>query len=929
MDAAMVGSADAGRASGGGDAELVGRADECGRLDELLAAAVEGRGGALVLRGTAGVGKTALLDRCAARAGGMRVLRATGVPFEAELPFSALFELARPVLDLLDELPAQQADALRAAFALGGGPGSVNRLAAYVATLSLLTTAAERGPVLCLVDDAHWIDHASTEALLFTARRLLADRVAIVFAARPAAGFDAPGLPELPVSGLGQDAAVRLAMRSGLDRRVAAELAAATEGNPLALIELPATLTEGQRRGRSPLDHPLALAERIEATFLAQARGLPTEAWRALIVCALSEAGDLVLLERVLKAEGLHLGALDPAVDAGLIRVERQEVTFRHPLVRAAVHSLVGPGQRRSVHLAIAAALAVDPDAVDRRAWHLAAAATGPDEEVAALLVGSAERAQRRGGVVAGARAYERSARLTPDPDTRALRMIRAAIAWTNAGASGRAVALHEEALTLTKRVDLRCTARGALTHVALQHGDTAAADEAYLAEAEEYARTDPLDAGRMVSGAVNRCWARLDIAGMVSVCGRAVELLSGPSGPKWPKGPIRLATAQVLAGQPGGVALAREWMAASAERVDGSAAELAEVFYWIEDYDTARSLLEPEIRQARAAGDLYLLAYALPRMAGLECRTGRLRSAYRAGAEGALIGEQVGLPVVWADALVALATVEALLGEEAEALSHLESARGIVPAGYQDLEAKIRYAAAMTSVVAGRWTEAVTDLEWIEAVLRRGGVAEPSWLPVRSELAEAYAHLSRPDLAAGLVRELPADAARVTTRAAVARVRGMIAPERELDEVFAAALAVADPVVVPLERARTLLCHGQRLRRAKRRRDARDRLTGALALFENLGAQGWAQRCRTEISATGRQAPSRDDRAAGRLTAQERQIALHVAEGLTNREIATRIFLSPKTVEYHLGNVYRKLNLRSRPDLIRYLSRPPAPAAD
>jgi DNA-binding CsgD family transcriptional regulator len=909
------------------DAELVGRADECGRLDEVLAAAVGGRGVALVLRGTAGVGKTALLDYCGVRADGMRVLRATGVPFEAELPFSALYELVRPLLDLLDEIPGQQADALRAAFALDGAAGAVDRLAAYMATLSLLATAAERVPLLCLVDDAHWIDHASTEALLFTARRLLADRVAIVFAARPTAGFDAHGLPELPLSGLTPDAAVLLAMRSGLDRRVAAELAAATEGNPLALIELPATLTEGQRRGRLPLDHPLALAERIEATFLAQARGLPADAWRALIVCALSEAGDLVLLERVLKAEGLQLGALDPAVDASLIRVDRQEVIFRHPLVRAAVHSMVGPGQRRSVHLAIAAALAVDPDALDRRAWHLAAAATGPDEEVAALLAGSAERAQRRGGVVAGARAYERSARLTPDPDTRADRLIRAARAWTNAGVSGRAVTMNEEALTLTGRADLRCTARGALTHVALQHGDAAAADEAYLAEAEAYARTDPAGAGRMVSGAINRCWARLDIAGMVSVCGRAVELLSIPSGPMWPKGPIRLATAQVLAGLPTGAALAREWAAAGAERVDGSATELAEVFSWIEDYDSARSLLEPEIRQARAAGDLYLLAYALPRFAWLECRTGRLASAYRAGAEGALIGEQVGLPTVWADALSVLGLVEALLGEESEALAQLESAHGIVPAGFQDLEAKIRYASAMTSVVAGRWTEAVTELEGIEATLRRGGVVEPGWLPVRSELAEAYAHLSRPDLAAELVRKLPATEARVSTRAAVARVHGMIAAEGELDEAFAAALAAADLAVVPLERARTLLCYGQRLRRAKRRRDARERLTAALALFANLGAQGWAQRCRTEINATGRRPPDSGDGAADRLTAQERQIALHVAEGLTNREIATRIFLSPKTVEYHLGNVYRKLNLRSRPDLIRHLARLPAPA--
>ncbi|WP_051610911.1 hypothetical protein [Micromonospora sp. M42] len=355
-------------------------------------------------------------------------------------------------------------------------------------------------------------------------------------------------------------------------------------------------------------------------------------------------------------ADGLRLGVLDPAVDAGLIRVTDREVTFRHPLTRAAVHSVAGPGRRRAAHLAVAAALTGD-DTADRRAWHLAAATTVPDEGVAALLADSAERAQRRGGVVGEARAYERSARLTPDPDVRASRLAAASRAWANAGASRHAITLGEEAIGLTRRVDLRCRVKPLLAHLAQQHGDTAGA-EAYLADAQAYAQADPLGAARLMSARVNQFWARLDVTGMVPLCARVAELAAADAGATWPKGPIRLAAAQVLAGLPEGVASARALVAACAGHADGSAAELAEVFCWLGDHDTARALLEPEIDRARAADDVFLLAYALPRLAGLEWRTGRLHAAYQAAAEAVRIAEQVALPVLRAEALAALALV-------------------------------------------------------------------------------------------------------------------------------------------------------------------------------------------------------------------------------------------------------------------------------
>lgn len=919
MGATTASAAVGGTVTDGGGDDLLGRAEECRRLAALLADAVDGRGGALVVRGAAGVGKTALLDHCAARAGGMRVLRATGVPFEAELPFSALHELVRPLLHRLDDLPARQADALRTVLAIDDGSGAVNRLAAYVATLTLLATAAERTPVLCLVDDAHWIDPASAEALLFTARRLLADRIAIVFATRDVPGFDVRGVPELPLTGLAPDAAVRLAMRAGLDRRVATDLAAATAGNPLALIELPATLAEERRDGWLPLEQPLVLADHIRTTVLAHARGLPDATWRALVVCAVAGTPGAALLERVLTVEGLRLDALDPAVDAGLIKVVDREVTFRHPLTRAAVHSVAGPGRRRSAHLAVASAL-TGVDEADRRAWHLAAATTVPDERVAALLAGSAERAQRRGGVVAEARAYERSARLTPDPDLRASRLIAATWAWANAGAGGHAVTLGEEALTLTRRVDLICRVKPLLTHLAHQHGGAAVHDQTYLVEAETYAGTDPLGAAKLMSAGVNQFWARLDITGMLPLCTRVVALAGTADGPPWPKGLIRLAGAQVLAGLPEGATSARSCVAVCAGHADGSAAELAEVFCWLGDHETARALLEPEIDRARASDDVFLLAYALPRLAELEWRTGRLHAAYSAATEAVTIADQVALPLLRAEALAGLALVEALLGAEPQALAHVGDARRLLPAEFREVEVRLRYATAMTAVVAARWSEAVTELEWIRAARRHGGLVAPGWLPVAGELAEAYARLGRPDRSAELLAELGDD--RIAFRAAAARVAGLLAAEPALDEVFAAALAGCEPTVVPLERARTLFDHGQRLRRAKRRRDARDQLHAALRLFEAAGAQGWARRCRAEIDATGRRAPAPDDRTVDRLTSQERQIVLYVADGLTNREIATRIFLSPKTVEYHLGNVYRKLQLRSRTELIRHLAR-------
>lgn len=926
-----------------GPDRLLGRAAECRTLDGLLAGARQGRSGRLIVRGEVGVGKTALLEYAAAASGSVRVLRATGVAFESGLAFATLHELLCPVLDRLDDLPEVQAHALRRAFSLSRA-GAADRLAVYSATLSLLATVGESAPVICLVDDADQVDRASAEALLFVARRMATERVAIVFAARDLPGFTAPGVPELPLAGLDPPAGVRLAMCAGLSSRVASQLVEATAGNPLALVEVPAALTEAQRQGRVPADLSLWTASRVAAAFLAPARSLAEPVRRALVVCAAEGGGTLAVLARALSRMGSDLRVLDAAVAAGLLTVRGESVGFRHPLVRAAVYSAAGPGLRREAHLAMSTALR-SPDEADRRAWQLAMATPGPDERIAAALAETADRALERGGVMAQAQAWEQAARLSECPDARARRLLRSAGAWLSAGVVEHAEALLTDVVHLTREPDQRCRAQAVRGYLALQRGDTSAVGDGFTADAESMAGTDPLAAATMMSTTVSRAWARLDLVGMLRVCRRVVELggadvpgsasrpgpaASARSRPVWPRASIRLAGAQLLIGQQGGAELARACVPmCRAHPADGSASELAEILTWLGEYGSARVLLERDIAEARRRHDLLLLAHALPRLATLEARLGRLPDAHRAAVEAVHVAGQVGQRSQRAHALASLTLVTALLGDEDGCRTHADQAALVSPQGFLDIETKIRYAVGVLALGAGRYADAAVDLEWVADVLRRAGVAEPGLLPVAADLAESYARLSRQAEATAVVEDLEAAAARTGrsgVRAAAARCRGLLAPDAAFEEFFCQALALHDAVDgTPLERARTLLCSGQRLRRAKRRRKARHHLYAALALFEQFGAANWARQCQSEINATGRHRPPHAGTAPradpAQLTAQEWQIALSAMGGLTNREIADRVYLSPKTVDYHLGHIYRKLGLRSRNELIRYLS--------
>jgi hypothetical protein len=589
---------------------LHGRSTEMARIDELLAAARAGRSGALVVRGEAGVGKTALLDYAAAAADGMRVLRGTGIESEAELPFAALHLLLRPGLARLDELPPPQARALRGAFGLAEASGA-DRFGIGLAALSVLSELAGDGVLLGLIDDAHWLDRASADALLFAARRLEADGVVLLFAARED-GFDASGLAELPLGRLDRDASrALLAERTpGLPPGIADRVLAEAAGNPLALLELPAALA-GVPAPLADIPLPLPLPRRIQQTYYRQVAVLPAAARTFLLVAAAEESGDLGLVRRAAQALGVPAAAADAAERSGLITVDAQTVTFRHPLVRAAVYQGVTSAERGAAHAALADALDLAGElGADRRAWHRAVAATGPDEPIAAELEQAAARARQRLGHAAAAAALERAARLTPEPPEAARRLIAAAGAALDAGRPDAAIALAGQAQPLTAEPGARAEIARVRAWVAMERGAMHSVHELVVAGAAPIAGDDPVAASSLLMlGAIAGWWAG-DAKLVQDVADRMAGLepssLSGPAAIVHGAGGLQ-AMADLLAGRPA-VAVPRLRDLVAAVRRDRP--EQLDVRFYaanmamlIGDFDSARDLMLSTAQACRAAG--------------------------------------------------------------------------------------------------------------------------------------------------------------------------------------------------------------------------------------------------------------------------------------------------------------------------------------
>jgi DNA-binding CsgD family transcriptional regulator len=915
---------------------LIARERELGQLDELLGEARLGRSHALVLRGTAGIGKTALLDYAVQRASGFQVLHYTAVDSEAELPFAGMQALLGPLVDRLPEIPEPQARAVRAALALES-IAETNRLAVYAGLLSLLGEAAERVPLLVVVDDAHWLDRPSAEALTFAARRLTAESLALLFAVREGEGTDfGVVLPTIELEPLETAASMELLHErfgSRIAAKVARHLAEATGGNPLALLEVATLLDDGERVGREPLPDHLPASESVERTVRRALRSLPPETRRALLAAATSDS-----------PVGGDLAALEPAEDAGLVRIHAGAVAFRHPLVRSAVYHAASADERRAAHRALADALTGEEDS-DRRAWHLAAGAEGPDESVATALEAAASRFVERGGQASASRALERAAELSDDDDACARRLHAAGRAAEHAGDLERAAVLAERALARGRDPGIRAAARVLAWQINDWRG--LAEDDVELeTEAERLAPFNPARAALMLYVSSNAAWRRLDLERALRLARKSVEMspVNGAwqaegswepwmadlaAGNRW-----NLAFILLLLGRPTEAEEVVSGLLPAASELVARASPLSLNYHaYLERYEEARSNIERVLRSARTEGHVWAEMWLTRSLAFVDLLQARFPAARAGAARSLAMAESIGVPGAIAMSLSILAWLAAVEGRESEAREQAGRADELLQRriGHRFLRGRLQATLGLLELGLARPLAAIEKLEPVADLAESHGVREPSVLPYAPDLIEAYARAGKRGAATRELAKLAELAGALDRRwalAAVARLRGLLGPDDDLDEHFGAALELHEQGAgSAFDRARTELLYGERLRRAKRRVDAREHLRTAVELFDGLGAAPWSEQARRELRASGESIPRRDPTAPEKLTPQELQVALQVAEGKTNRDVAAALFLSPKTIEFHLTRVYRKLNIHSRAELVRLFSSERAPA--
>ncbi|MEA2292129.1 MAG: hypothetical protein QOF17_1149 [Solirubrobacteraceae bacterium] len=910
---------------------LVGRSGERERLQRLLDEARAGRSGALLLHGDPGIGKTALLRWAIDRASGLRVLRVRGIETESDIPFAGLAELVTPLLDRLDDIPPVQAAALRGALALGPATGS-DRFTVPAGLLSLLAVAAEEAPVLVVIDDAQWLDDPSLEAFLFAGRRLAAEGIAMLGALRDgtrAARMEAPWLERLHVGPLpdaealevlGADAGERIAPA------VADRLVSTAAGNPLALVEIPNLLTHGQLAGHEPLAEPLRPGATIERAFRQAVLELPEPARRALLIAAAAHSPRVDAIGAALARAGLEMADLAPAEAARLLKIGGGELDFRHPLLRSTAYHAATPAERRDAHLALADTA---EDGSAERAWHLAAGAVGPDERIAAALEAAALDARGRGAPATSARDFGRAAQLTPDDEARARRLLEAATDASRSGDVGTAQAQLAEAARLTGDPLLTADVQRMTGHVELRHGSPLVAFELLVREAGRVRSRDPRRAAAMYLEASVTHMMTGDMHALIETAERArslavsadpaVELLTTVV-----IGEALLALGDVVQGD-------AMLTACEPYLLEGDPLALVEVIgmaghssIWIERWDRARRVLDHLVDSGRRASAVSALIYPLAARSHLDFRQGRWGQARAGAAESVELAQDTGQLPLLSHSLAALARVEAGMGLADEARAHADEGLELVTRFQGDATGAYLHAAlGLLELGLGRVPEAIDALEATARLAQRTEM-QPAIVQSSPDLIEAYLRAGRREEAEAELERLTAGAARTGSlwaQVTAARSRALLAPDEEVRPRFEAVLALHAGLPMPFERARTLLALGERLRRAKQRAEARGPLQEALDAFERLGARPWAERARTELRATGQTSGRRSEAAAEQLTPHELQIAILVAQGMTNREAAAALFLSPKTIEYHLGQIYRKLDVRGRAQLARLMA--------
>ena len=898
---------------------LTGRLRERAVLDRFVADVLAGEGRALVVRGEPGVGKTALLDYLAGRASGCLVVRAAGVQSEMELAFAGLHQLCAPMLDHVQALPVPQQEALRTALGLSSGPVP-DRFLVGLAVLGLLSETAGKRPLVCVIDDQQWLDDASAQALGFAARRLAADPVGLVFAAR-VPGKDVAGLPELVVDGLADDDARKLlasVLTGPLDEQIRDQIIADTKGNPLALLELPAGLTSAQLAGGFGFSSAAPLDGRIEESFARQLAALPAQTRRLVQLAAADPSGDPVLVWRAAGRLAIGAGAAGPAVEAGLAEFGGR-VRFRHPLVRSAAYKSASAATRQELHGALAEATdpAVDPE---RRAWHRAQAALGPDEAVAAELELCAGRARRRGGLAAAAAFLERSAGLTPDPAHRAQRALAAAQAKLQAGASDDALFLL--AMAQAGPLDELTSARVDLLRgqIAFASGLSSDAPPLLLKAARRLESLD-LDLARetYLSAWMAALFAgRFAGAGDLMEVSRAARGLCAVHSPQ-PAALVLDALTMLVTDGPAAAAqalrqVARVFASDSTSTEEelrwGWLAQAAASALW--DDVPWRAMLLRQVQLARDVGALDQLPIDLASLGTATAWTGDLTVVSALVAEADAVRAATGSRT----APFAAMLLASLRGDQAEATPLIEAAVADATARGQGIA--LTYAAWAAAILAnghGRYADALAAAQ--EASQDSPALYVAMWaLP---ELVEAAARTGNARIAHDAIARLAE-----TTQAGgtdfglglEARSRALVSEGELAESRYREAIDRLGRTQLRPELARAHLVYGEWLRGENRRRDARAELRTAYDQFAAMGIEAFAERTRRELLATGDTVRKRTVQTASELTEQEAHIAGLAVDGRTNVEIGTQLFLSTRTVEWHLAKVYGKLGVGSRREL-------------
>ena len=904
---------------------LLGRTSERELLDQLLANVRQGQSGVVVVRGEAGIGKTALLRYVARQASGFRVARIGGVEAEMELPFAGVHQLCAPILARLTALPEPQRKALRVALGLSSGDAR-DRFLVALAVLSLLSAVAEERPLLCLVDDAQWLDGASDQVLGFVARRLLAESVAIVFAIRePSTRREFEGLPEVRLGGLDEEDARALLARAipgRLDDQVRDRIVGETRGNPLALLELPRSMGAAELAGGLEL-LPAGDLSHMEEHYLQRARALPEATQRLMLLAAADPVGNATLVWGAARRLEIEMTALAPADDAGLLEIGTR-VRFRHPLIRSAVYRAASLGDRQRVHEALAEESDPELDA-DRRAWHRALAAAGPDEDVAAELEHSAGRAQTRGGVAAAAAFLERAAALPVDRARRGRCALAAAQAKHQAGAPEAALAL------------LASAQAGPLDPLQRAQGELLRAQITFTSKRGSDAPPLLLDAAKQLES-LDATLARetyLEALMAVQFAGRlagavALEVAeaarAAPPSPS-PRAPdLLLDGLALLIAEGHGAAAPLLKRALDAFRNDDPVANGGFRWLWLAeeaaieiwDHDTWHELAAREVQLVRDAGALAALPLALTASVVAQIFAGELAAAASSIDEVRIATEATGSELAPFGSLV----LAAWRGREADRAGLIEATLKAAPRGEGgDLSlSTAQWASALLHNGLGQYESALAAAQQVVEPFKRLD-ATFNW--VLPELVEAAARSGHAVLAHDALQQLSEMTRAGGTDWALAveaRSRALLSQDDAAEYLYREAIERLGRTRVRGEHARAHLLYGEWLRREGRRRDARAQLRTAHRMFTDMGMEAFAERARRELQATGgtvrkRRAETRDD-----LTAQERQIAQLARDGLSNPEIGARLFLSPRTVEWHLRKVFSKLGIHSRGELANAL---------